>query len=102
MLFVVYAAVANGGDPFDEVVGHFCFALDAADASGAAAFGSPVQCGLGRKQFVPIVDGTHFGIARVGAALAGGVGDHDFGFLADVVVGFGKGDGVAVGLGHLP
>ena len=49
---------------------------------------------------MPVVDGADVGIAGVGAALAGGVGDHDFGFGADVVVGFGEGDGVVVGLGH--
>src|SRR5579862_1879074 len=101
IVFPLYAAVADGGDPFDQVVGHFCFALNAADASGAAAFGGPVQSGLRRKQFMPIVDGADVRVAGVGAALAGRVGDHDFGFFADVVVGFGEGDGVAVGLGHL-
>ena len=49
---------------------------------------------------MPVVDGADVGVAGIGAAFAGGVGDHDLGFFADVVVGFGEGDGVAVGLGH--
>jgi len=66
---------------------------DPGEAAGVA-FG-------GGEEFVPVEDGADVGVAGVGAAFAGGVGDHDFGFLADVVVGFGKGDGVVVGLGHL-
>ena len=49
---------------------------------------------------MPVVDGTHVGIAGVGAALAGRVGDHDFGFGANVGVGFAESDGVAVAFGH--
>ena len=63
--------------------------------------GQPTAERFGRgEKFVPVVDGADVGIAGVGAALAGGVGDHDFGFGADVGVGFGERDGVAVGLGH--
>ena len=76
------------------------FAFDAADAGGAAAVGGPFERFRRREQFMPVVDGTHVGIAGVGAALARGVGDHDFGFGADVVVGFAESDGVAVALGH--
>ena len=63
------------------------------EAAGVAVFGG--------EEFVPVEDGADVGVAGIGAAFAGGVGDHDFGFFADVVVGFGEGDGVAVGFGHL-
>ena len=49
---------------------------------------------------MPVVDGADVGIAGVGATLAGRVGDHDFGFGADVGIGFAESDGVVVGLGH--
>src|SRR5258708_27174645 len=104
MLLVVYAAFADWGDPFDQVFGHGGFAFDAADAGGCAALADPVEtAGVafgGGEEFVPIVDGADVGVAGVGAAFASGVSDHDFGFGADVVVGFGEGDGVVVGLGH--
>src|SRR5258708_18447609 len=104
MLLVVYAAFADWGDPFDEVFGHGGFAFDAADAGGCAACADPVEAAgvaFGRgEEFVTVVDGADVGVAGVGAAFASGVGDHDFGFGADVVVGFGEGDGVVVGLGH--
>ena len=92
------SAFADRLDPMDEVVGHFGFAFDAADACGAATFCGPVEGFLGRKELVPVVDGADIGIAGVGAALAGGIGDHDFCFGPDVGVGFGQGDGVSVGL----
>jgi len=34
-----FATGADWLNPFDQVVGHFCFALDAADSGCAAAFG---------------------------------------------------------------
>src|SRR6266481_8743842 len=104
MGLIVEAFFAHWGDPFDQVFGHGGFAFDAADAGGCAAMADPVEAvgvafGSG-EEFVPVVDGADVGVAGVGAAFAGGVGDHDFGFFADVVVGFGKGDDVVVGLGH--
>ena len=104
VVLVVEPAFADRLDPLDEVFGHGRLALDAADASGGAALADPVEAArvaLGSgKEFVPIKDRADVGIARVVAALAGGVGDHHFGLFADVVVGFGEGDGVAVGFGH--
>src|SRR5260221_3105539 len=104
MLLVVYAAFADWGDPFDQVLGQGGFAFDADDGGGCAAGADPVEAagvafGSG-EEFVPVVDGADVGVAGVGAAFASGVGDHDFGFGADVGVGFGEGDGVVVGLGH--
>src|SRR6266481_6424466 len=104
MGLIVEAFFADGFDPFDQVLGHGGFAFDAADAGGCAAFADPVEAagiafGSG-EEFVPVVDGADVGVAGVGAAFAGGVGDHDFGFGTDVVVGFGEGNGVVVGLGH--
>src|SRR5467141_1750014 len=104
MCFVVKAFFADWGYPFDQVFGHGGFAFDAADAGGCAALADPVEtAGVafgGGEEFVPIVDGADVGVAGVGAAFASGVSDHDFGFGADVVVGFGEGDGVIVGLRH--
>ena len=103
-MVVVEAAFTDGGDPLDQIFGHGGFALDAADGGGGAALADPVEAAgiaFGRgEEFVPVEDGADIGIAGVDTALACGVGDHDFGFFADVVVGFGEGDGVAVGLGH--
>src|SRR5882724_3739487 len=101
VLLVLDAAVAHWGDPFDQMIGHFCFALDAAYGSGAAAFGGPLQgCGR-REQFMPVVDGTHVRISGVDAALAGWVSDHHFRLLADVIVGFAQRNRIAVTLRHL-
>src|SRR5215468_8623473 len=104
VLFVFDAAFTEGSDPSDEIFGHGRLAVDAADARRRAAGANPLQTAgvaFGRgKKFVPVIDGADVGIAGVGAALAGGVGDHDFGFFADVMVGFRERDGVAVGLGH--
>src|SRR6267378_2310295 len=104
MVLVVEAFFADWGYPFDQVFGHGGFAFDAADAGGCAAFADPVEAagiafGSG-EEFVPVVDGADVGVAGVGAAFAGGIGDHDFGFGTDVVVGFGESDGVVVGLRH--
>src|SRR5258707_525301 len=82
------------------MIGHFRFAFNAADAGCSAALGGPDESFLRREEFVPVVDGADVGIAGVGPAFAGGVGDHYFGFLADVVVGFAEGDCVSVGLRH--
>src|SRR5882724_8897573 len=104
MVLVAETFFADWSYPFDQVFGHGGFAFDAADAGSCAALADPVETariafGSG-EEFVPVVDGADVGVAGVGAAFAGGVGDHDFGFLADVIVGFGEGDGVVVGLGH--
>src|SRR5580692_12792520 len=104
MLFVFLATGADGFDPFDEIVGHGLFALDAANGGGRTAIADPFEAAgiaFGRgKEFVPVVDGADVRIPGIAAAFASRVGDHDFGFGVDVGVGFGKGDGVSVGLGH--
>jgi len=104
VLLVVEAAGADWLDPLDEVIGHGGFALDTADAGSGATLTDPFEAAgiafRSGEEFVPVEDGADVGIAGVGAAFAGGVGDHHFGFLADVVVGFGEGDGVAIGFGH--
>src|SRR5580693_10381909 len=82
------------------MIGHFRFAFNAADAGGAATFGGPHERFRRREELVPVVDGANIGVAGVGAALTGGIGDHYFGLFADVVVGFAERDGVAVRLRH--
>ena len=88
MLLVLDAALADWRDPLDQIIGHGRFALDAADARGAAALRRPLQRLRRREEFMPVVDRTHVRISGVGAALAGGIGDHHFGLLANVVVAF--------------
>src|SRR6266403_2294504 len=105
MVLVVEAFFADWGYPSDQVFGHGGFAFDAADTGGCAALADPVEAagiafGSG-EEFVPVVDGADVGVAGVGAAFAGGIGDHDFGFGSDVVVGFGESDGFVVVLRHL-
>ena len=48
-----------------------------------------------------VEDGTDVGVAGVGAADACGVGDHGLELGAEVGLGLGEQDGVAVALGHL-
>src|SRR5579871_3824462 len=101
MFFVFETAFTDWGDPLDKMIGHFRFAFNAADAGGAAAVSGPIKRFLGREKFVPVVDRADVGVAGVGAAFPGRIGDHHLGFLADVVVGFAQRDGIAVGLRHL-
>src|SRR6202790_2054116 len=79
ILLVLHAALADWRDPLDQIVRHCRFALDAADARGAAALRRPLQCLGRREQFMPVVDRTHVRISRIGTALPGRGGDPPFG-----------------------
>src|SRR5580698_4128301 len=98
MLFVFESAFADWGDPLDQMIGHFRFAFNAADARCAATMSSPIERFLWRKELVPVVDGANVWIARVGSALTGRIGDHHLGLLANIVVRFAQRDGVSVRL----
>src|SRR6266404_9717639 len=101
ILLVLDAALADGRDPFDQIVSHGRFALNAANSRATATLRRPLQRLRRREQFMPVVDRTHVRISRIGTPLARGVGDHDFGLGANVGVAFAQRDGVAVTLRHL-
>src|ERR1700722_17355331 len=101
MLLVFESAFADWGDPLDQMIGHFPFAFNAADARCAATVSGPIERFLPRKELVPAVDRANVWIARVGSALTGRIGDHHLRLLANVVVGFTQRDRVAVRLRHL-
>ncbi len=101
ILFEVHAAFLDGREGGDDSVGGPAFAFDAADAGGRAAFVDFRQGFLGREDFVQVANGAFVGVAGVGAADAGGVGDHGLELGANFGLGVAEEDGVAVALGHL-
>jgi hypothetical protein len=76
ILLEVNAALLDGSEVLNDGVSDPAFALDAADSGGGAAFVDFAQGFRGRKDFVEVADGAFVGIARIGAADAGGVRDH--------------------------
>src|SRR5256884_1565362 len=69
----LHATLPHRPDPFNQMVRHFCFALDAADSRRAATIRGPLQRLWGREQFMPVVHRTDIRVSRIATPLPGRV-----------------------------
>src|SRR5580698_8801585 len=95
------AAFLNRREYLHQRVGGPAFALNAADAGAAAALVDPGQRLRRGEDLVQVAYRALVRIAGISAADARRVSDHGLEFLADLGLGIGEQNGVAVALRHL-
>src|SRR5882757_1516703 len=100
--FVLLSSFAHRRDPFDQMVRHLRFALDAANPRRPATLRRPLQRLWRREQFMPVIHRTHVRISWVGAPLPRRVRHHHFRLLSNLFIRLAERDCVPITLRHLP
>src|SRR5712692_10508805 len=86
VLFVLHSPPPHRRNPLNQMVRHLRLALDTPDPRRPATLRRPLQRRRRRKQFMPVIHGTHVRISRVRPSLPRRVRHHHFRFRANVRV----------------